>query len=232
MTLIPIHETFQNTLQGEGYWAGSPVDFIRLQGCPVGCSFCDTGYADGGKNTPRTDRSIDELVSETKSPRVVISGGEPFIHKQLPALVEALELNGQHISIETSGAFWQPVSRYAWVTMSPKQHISPRYPVHPAMWLRADEIKIVIADGTELDFYWDYLKRFWSAMNNEFGDLKLSPEIAPCVDYLDRWSPTQHIFLQPEWSDRERTLPLTLNLLQQHPNMRLSLQLHKLIGVQ
>lgn len=41
---IPVHETFQETIQGEGYWSGTPCDFIRLSGCPVGCWFCDTGY--------------------------------------------------------------------------------------------------------------------------------------------------------------------------------------------
>ena len=40
-----VHETFQDTVQGEGYHAGTPADFIRLYGCPVGCFFCDTGYA-------------------------------------------------------------------------------------------------------------------------------------------------------------------------------------------
>ena len=40
-----IQETFQNTIQGEGYHSGRPCDFIRLYGCPVGCFFCDTGYA-------------------------------------------------------------------------------------------------------------------------------------------------------------------------------------------
>jgi organic radical activating enzyme len=227
MTLIPIHETFQQTLQGEGYWAGSPVDFVRLAGCPLSCSFCDTGYADGGKNTPRTERSIDDLVSETRSPRVVISGGEPFIHKQLPALVDALELTGKQVCIETSGAFWQPVSATAWVTLSPKQHISPKYPVHPVMWLRADEIKIVIATGVEVDFY-DRHIRYWSTDWHDWASQHLKEFEA----YLQRLSPTKHIFLQPEWGDRERTLPLVLNLLQKHPNMRLSVQLHKLIGVQ
>jgi organic radical activating enzyme len=46
---ILIHETFQQTVQGEGHWVGLPVDFIRLAGCPVGCHFCDTGYANGNQ---------------------------------------------------------------------------------------------------------------------------------------------------------------------------------------
>ena len=87
---VPIHETFQSTVQGEGFWIGTLVDFIRLSGCPVRCSWCDTGYSDGGLNAPREMKSFTELLKELRSPRVVISGGEPFIHKQLPQLVQEL----------------------------------------------------------------------------------------------------------------------------------------------
>jgi 7-carboxy-7-deazaguanine synthase len=201
MQTIPIHETFQQTVQGEGYWAGTPVDFIRLAGCPVGCPWCDTGYADGGANLPRQATRFDLLIAELRSPRVVISGGEPFIHSQLPALVEAVIASGREVSIETSGAFWQEVSPAAWVTLSPKQHVSPRYPVRPEMWQRANEVKLVISAGTELEFYRSFLH----------------PEVP--------------VFLQPEWTERDRTLPLVLALLQQFPTYRLSLQIHKLIGV-
>jgi 7-carboxy-7-deazaguanine synthase len=201
MQTIPIHETFQQTIQGEGYWAGTPVDFIRLAGCPVGCPWCDTGYAEGGADLPRQARRLDELIAELQSPRVVISGGEPFIHRQLPELVEAVIASGRGVAIETSGAFWQDVSPVAWVTLSPKEHISPRYPVRPQMWQRANEVKIVISSGTELDFYRSHL------------------------------IPETPIFLQPEWIDRDRTLPLVLELLRQFPIYRLSLQLHKFIGV-
>jgi 7-carboxy-7-deazaguanine synthase len=201
METIPIHETFQQTIQGEGYWAGTPVDFIRLAGCPVGCPWCDTGYAEGGADLPRQARRLDELIAELRSPRVVISGGEPFIHRQLPELVEAVIASSREVSIETSGAFWQDVSPAAWVTLSPKEHISPRYPVKPQMWQRANEVKIVISTGIELDFY--------------------QPHLLPAIP----------VFLQPEWIDRDRTLPLVLELLRQFPTYRLSLQLHKFIGV-
>jgi len=43
MEKLRIHEYFLETIQGEGFWSGCPADFIRLWGCPVGCSFCDTG---------------------------------------------------------------------------------------------------------------------------------------------------------------------------------------------
>lgn len=200
---IPIHETFQSTVQGEGFWVGTLVDFIRLSGCPVQCAWCDTGYSDGGRNTPRKLRAIAELLAELKSPRVVISGGEPFIHPQLPELVQALMENGRQVNIETSGAFWQDLPSATWVTLSPKQHISPNYPVQKPFWKRANEIKLVISNGQELEFYKDYLTT-----------------VQDCP-----------IFLQPEWNERDRAIPIILELLQRHPTYRLSLQIHKYIGV-
>lgn len=198
---IPVNETFQQTIQGEGYWAGTPVDFIRLAGCPVGCSFCDTGFADGGADLPREPVEIDTLISELKSPRVVISGGEPFIHPLLPDLVSAIESTERKVCIETSGAVWREVSPAAWITLSPKEHVSPSYPTDKRFWDRASEVKIVIQDGTELEFYRHFLILF-------------SP-----------------VFLQPEWTERDRTLPLVLDMLKLDPSFRLSLQLHKYIGV-
>jgi 7-carboxy-7-deazaguanine synthase len=200
---FPIHETFQSTVQGEGFWVGSLVDFIRLAGCPVGCPWCDTGYSDGGKQTPREMRSLSELLQEIESPRVVISGGEPFIHRHLPDLVQAVLELGKQVSIETSGAFWQDVAPETWITLSPKQHVSANFPVQSAFWDRANEIKLVIATGEELDYYQDYLHTV-----------------------VDR-----PIFLQPEWHARDRAIPIIMNLLRQNCSYRLSLQTHKYIGV-
>lgn len=200
---IPIHETFQSTVQGEGYWSGTLVDFIRLSGCPVGCSWCDTGYADGGKNLPRMERSIGELLDDLKSPRVVISGGEPFIHKDLPDLVQALLDVGKKVHIETSGSFWKDVSPDAWITLSPKEHMNPRYPVQPQFWSRSDEVKIVIETGREIEFYAEHLSAH--------------PEL--------------RVYLQPEWNSASKSLPIILQLLQQNPDRKLSLQTHKYIGV-
>lgn len=200
---VPIHETFQSTVQGEGFWIGTLVDFIRLSGCPVRCSWCDTGYSDGGLNAPREMKSFAELLKELRSPRVVISGGEPFIHKQLPQLVQALFDADRQVNIETSGAFWQEIPLLAWITLSPKHHLSPSYPVQELFWRRANEIKFVISTGQELEFYKDYL---------------LTVQDCP-------------IFLQPEWNVRDRAISIILELLQQNPNYRLSLQTHKYIGV-
>jgi 7-carboxy-7-deazaguanine synthase len=203
MMTLPIHETFQQTIQGEGYWVGTPVDFIRLAGCPVQCPWCDTGYSDGGRGLPRQIRSVAELIAELRSPRVVISGGEPMLYPQLPDFVTMIEMTGRQVSIETSGAFWQPIPNSAWVTLSPKTHVSAQYPVVESMWQRANEIKLVIATGSELEFYQNQLTA----------------------------QPSIPVFLQPEWTQINETLPLVLKLLQKYPNYRLSLQLHKYVGV-
>ena len=201
---LPIHETFQCTVQGEGFWTGTLVDFIRLAGCPIGCPWCDTGYANGGKGLPIVPRSIAQLVSQLQSPRVVITGGEPFIHRDLPELVAVLLAADKQVSIETSGAYWQDVSPLAWITLSPKEHVNPKYPVQELFWTRSNEIKLVVSTGEEVKFYHNHLA------NNV----------------------NMPVFLQPEWNSRVAAIPIILKLLQQNPSYRLSLQTHKFIGVQ
>ena len=201
---LPIHETFQCTVQGEGYWTGTLVDFIRLAGCPVRCPWCDTGYSNGGKGLPSVPQSIAQLLAQLQSPRVVITGGEPFIHQNLPELVRALLEADKQVSIETSGAYWQNVSPLAWITLSPKEHINPKYPVREIFWKTANEVKLVVSTGEEVDFYIKYL-----------------------VDNVNI-----PVYLQPEWGTRDRAIPIILELLKQHPSYRLSLQTHKFIGVQ
>jgi len=147
--------------------------------------------------------SIAQLLAELKSPRVVISGGEPFIHKNLQELIQALLAIGKQVSIETSGSYWQEVPKETWITLSPKQHISADYPVQERFWSRASEIKLVISSGQELDFYREYLS----------SNLSIP------------------VYLQPEWNDRQRTIMVTLELIRQNPSYRLSLQTHKFIGV-
>ena len=201
---LPIHETFQCTVHGEGYWTGTLVDFIRLAGCPVRCPWCDTGYENGGKDLPSVARSISELLAELQSPRVVITGGEPFIHRDLPELVEALLAADKQVSIETSGAYWLDVSPLAWITLSPKEHVNPKYRVQELFWTRANEIKLVVSTGEEVEFYQNFLS------NNV----------------------NIPVFLQPEWNSKESGIPMILELLKQNSSYRLSLQTHKLIGVQ
>ena len=148
-----IQETFQNTIQGEGFYAGARADFIRTFGCPVGCYFCDTGYFDGGKGLDKKARSIKEILSEIISNRVIITGGEPMIQKDLRDLTDQLLSMGKKVSIETPGAYYQELNPEVWITLSPKQHISPNFPVVPDIWGRANEFKFVIDQEKDIDLY-------------------------------------------------------------------------------
>lgn len=135
----PINEIFQ-TLQGEGVFTGVPAVFIRLQGCPVGCSWCDTKHTwekEESKATTLGDialKTVDtdtwaladshELINLMKkqgytAKHIVITGGEPCIYDLLPLTCE-LENQGYQCQIETSGTYPIQCSDKTWVTVSPK----------------------------------------------------------------------------------------------------------------
>ena len=203
MTML-IHETFQRTVQGEGYNAGLVVDFIRLGGCSVGCSWCDTGYSNQSVPDGLTRRSIASLVDELQSRTCVISGGEPFQQATLPLLVDAIFKSGRNVCIETSGDRWLDVDPRCWITFSPKAHLKISEP-DVRFWNRANEIKIVISSIDDIEFY----------KNKGYLEKSACP-----------------IYLQAEWEKRETIIPLIIKSIPNiNTEIRLSVQTHKLIGV-
>ena len=103
------------SIQGEGITAGVPAIFIRLQGCSVGCTWCDTKYswdASGGREV-----TLDGLVDEASAfpcRRVVITGGEPLESSLFPSLVGTLKAQGFTIEVETSGTLTPTVEVDQW----------------------------------------------------------------------------------------------------------------------
>ena len=78
-----------SSLQGESTQAGRRCFFIRLEGCNLNCSYCDTEYARSGG----VEKSVSELVElavASKVPLVEITGGEPLLEKELPELCSRL----------------------------------------------------------------------------------------------------------------------------------------------
>jgi 7-carboxy-7-deazaguanine synthase len=107
MTLITprgrIAETFYS-IQGEGATAGVPAVFVRLQGCTVGCGWCDTKYSwdpAGGREVELP--ALLEEVGAFPCRRVVITGGEPLESALFPPLAAALAERGYVVEVETSG---------------------------------------------------------------------------------------------------------------------------------
>lgn len=92
-----------HAIQGESTRAGLPTVFVRLSGCPLRCTWCDTDYA----FTAGEPMSLDEILRRVAAfgcPTVCVTGGEPLAQKDSPALLSALCDAGHSVSIETSGA--------------------------------------------------------------------------------------------------------------------------------
>ena len=91
------------SLQGEARSAGLPTVFVRLTGCPLRCTYCDTAYAFYGGEWS----DIDDIVAKVAAfgvPNVCVTGGEPLAQKRCILLLDALVSAGFSVSLETSGA--------------------------------------------------------------------------------------------------------------------------------
>lgn len=152
---LRITEIF-HSIQGESTWAGVPCTFVRLTGCPLRCSWCDTEYAFHGGEKMTLDAII-ERVHEIGTPVVEVTGGEPLAHRNAFALVERLLDDGFTVLVETSGALdVAPLDPRAHKIMDlkcPGSGESERNLWSNLDHLGAgDEIKFVVTDRT--DYEW------------------------------------------------------------------------------
>ncbi|MFZ9202170.1 MAG: 7-carboxy-7-deazaguanine synthase QueE [Opitutales bacterium] len=169
----PVNETFLSW-QGEGTHLGRKAFFIRLQGCPVRCSWCDSASTWHPSHVPNDLRkaTADELADEAAAAKpefVVITGGEPCIHDLNP-LITALSVRKLPAHLETCGAY--PIApKLAWVTVSPKW---AKPPIAEAL-ATADELKVIVENPESIG-------RWLSALGGTW----------PC----------RTVWLHPEWSQR------------------------------
>jgi organic radical activating enzyme len=130
---LPVAEQFGPTLQGEGPYAGRACQFIRLGGCNLACSWCDTPWTwddtrfDLAAENPRTP--VDQLVTTATPGRLtIITGGEPLLHQRKPAweyLLDGLVRKGCAVHLESNGTlFPNDVTRWALAAAS----LSPKLP--------------------------------------------------------------------------------------------------------
>jgi len=99
---LKVYEIFYS-LQGETSRIGLPTVFVRLTGCPMRCTYCDTAYAfSGGSNMEMAD--ILAKVAEFGTSYVTVTGGEPLAQKECYVLLQALCDAGYSVSLETGGA--------------------------------------------------------------------------------------------------------------------------------
>jgi len=200
---LPVVETF-HSLQGEGLHAGRSAFFIRLGGCTVGCSWCDTKHS--WPQTGHSGRSLTALAAETAAAAtagagfVVITGGEPLHHNLVP-LCAALTPAGLPLHLETSGV--DPLTgQFAWITLSPKRHRPPSRELLAC----CQELKVVV---------------------HELADLTFAEAMAKAANATGN---QPALLLQPGWQSEEGS-DLALEHVRCQPRWRLSLQSHKLLGL-
>jgi 7-carboxy-7-deazaguanine synthase len=203
---IQVTEIFAS-LQGESSWAGFPCVFIRLTGCPLRCTWCDTHNAfEGGE-----EWTVGDIVRKAQTfglPLVEVTGGEPLAQDACISLLEELLKSGFRVLLETSGSMDigpvpEDVIRIVDVKCPGSGEENRNFWDNLQRLRPLDEVKFVIRDAVDYDYARDVIDRFGLEGRN---GILLSPvrgELEPAQ--LSEW------------------------MLRDHLRARLNLQLHKII---
>ena len=202
---LRVAEVFAS-VQGEGLRQGEPMVFVRLAGCNLRCSFCDTAYAwtDGRAMTPaQVGAKVKALRKRFPARWVCLTGGEPML-QDIGALVRSLKKSGLKVQVETNGTIFRPSSA-DWVTVSPKPD---KYQYDRRYKRIAREVKIVVTKSLSLAVL-----------------RKLKAEFPAKVP----------LTLQPEsnapWSRAKAVRLFKRAVHEGIADIRLSVQLHKVLGI-
>jgi len=203
---VRIYEIY-DSIQGESTLAGMPCTLVRLAGCPLRCSYCDTPQAlpfDSGK-----EYSIEQVVDEVHQlnrPLTLVSGGEPLAQKACLTLLSALVEVSPVLQLETSGIFnisqTDPGVRRILDIKTPGSGENKHNHWENFNFLKdGDEIKFVVTSHD--DYVW-------------------------AVKILRKYQPVVPVLFSPAWGDIEPH-DLALWMLEDHIPARMQLQLHKYI---
>ena len=164
-SMLPVVEEFFS-LQGEGFQTGRAAYFIRLGGCDIGCSWCDSRFSWNPNVHPMVETEmIINRVIESGADSVVVTGGEPLMWT-LDFLCDGLKRKNICTFIETSGAY--PLTgNWNWICLSPKKNMPPMDEICKV----ADELKVIIQDKSDLE----WAEKYHKLVNSECK-LYLQPE--------------------------------------------------------
>ncbi|HEX3435521.1 MAG TPA: radical SAM protein [Pseudacidobacterium sp.] len=218
MYLIEIYKS----VQGESSFAGRPCIFVRLAGCNLRCSWCDSEYTFTGGYKLSDDEVIAEIEKLAPVRLIEFTGGEPLLQeRELVPLMERLLADGYELMIETSGE--RPLDR-----VSPAVHkiVDVKCPAsgeggsfrmsNLEFLTKGDEVKFVIANQGDYEFARDFIREH--ALEARAGNVLLSPAFNKAPSTARS---TENCLLDPrelvEW------------MLADGLDARLSLQIHKYI---
>lgn len=201
---MQVNEIFYS-LEGEGLWQGYPTIFIRLAGCNLDCSWCDTDH----KLKADLDYAqIHERIKEYPCRRVKITGGEPCIQdSHLSGLIKMLKDNNYIVALETNGTIYDPIS-----------------------FMRVDLICMDIktpSSNEESDF------SVISRTNKKYGDkteFKMVISDETDLKYAEPYALLDNVLLMPN-SQSEFKGELIYQMKNKFPECRFGLRLHEVLGI-
>jgi len=203
---LKITEIF-HSLQGEALQAGLPTVFVRLTGCPLRCTYCDSEYAFYGGEWMHYDQILAE-IKKYGTRYVCVTGGEPLAQKRCKKFLEVLCDEGYSVSLETSGAMDisradRRVSRVMDLKTPESREESSNRWANLDQLTKNDQIKFVVCSRTDYE---------WAREQVAGRDL---------ADYCE-------VLFSPAWGMVDPT-ELAGWILQDQLPVRFQLQLHKLL---
>lgn len=202
---LKVIEVFPS-VQGEGLRLGEPTIFIRLSGCNLHCAFCDTKYARRGGDdcTPEEVTDLVLAIRRRFSCRwVCLTGGEPLL-QDTAGLIRGLKRVGFRVQVETNGTLRRPLTA-DWYSVSPKP---PDYAVARDLQRKAREVKLIVTRALS------------------FQDVqKVRKKFPPETPLLLQAESNRSWSFRKGWDLVQRSLRTGL------PNVRLTLQAHKVFGL-
>ncbi len=173
-----ISEIFRS-IQGESSFAGLPCTFVRLAGCNLRCTWCDSEYTFTGGQKMTLDEVLAEVQRLSSTGPVEITGGEPMLQERVVVpLMESLLQRGYRVLLETSGACSLanvPAGVHKIVDVKcPGSGEGGSFRMENLELLSPhDEVKFVLADRADYEFARDFIRRY--AMQTKVGNILLSP---------------------------------------------------------
>ena len=206
-------EIFES-IQGESSDSGLPCIFIRLYGCPVGCSYCDQPQKADQKKRISVENIVNKVLKFKGVKNICITGGEPLIYKEVLPLTWELLNMGYKVSIETSGCVpiehyeYQRSYKYVMDIKCPSSGVSHKNVYENLLHLHfKDEVKYVIANREDYEFMKTVLKKYPTSASILVSHMFDKNQKAVIGKELVEW------------------------ILEDRLNVRVQIQLHKILGV-
>ncbi len=193
---LRVNEIFYS-IQGESTYAGRPCVFVRLTGCNLRCSYCDTPYA-WEEGAVMEVNHVFEQIAPMQCRLVEITGGEPLIQEKTPILIESLLEDGYEVLLETNGS--RDIGRVDHRCVKildikcPSSGMSDHMDMENLNRLSLhDEIKFVLGTREDYEYAREIVKHM-EARSNNVSSINFSPvfgELAP--ETLAEWILADHL---------------------------------------